>query len=287
MNIDELNTNQIVLLVLLVSFVTSIATGIVTVTLMDQAPPAITQTINRVVEHTVETVEKVIVDDAGTTKVEEVVVSEENAIADAVEGASPSLVRLYVKTGETETFSALAFPVPEYGVLVTDAGLVMSDGEYVAHDGKGKTYMVVVVGEDVDTGIAVVQLVTEGVDLTPVPFGNEANFRLGQRIVALGGKETNEIASGMITSDLTISPMATDISRASRFTGGMALTLGGNVAGMVRSSEGTAVIVAPSSILSVVKTILGVGAPSTSELAGESTAPKESLSATVLPALEE
>jgi len=53
MEMEKLNKSQIVLLTLLVSFVTLIATGVVTVSLMDQAPPAIAQTVNRIVERTV------------------------------------------------------------------------------------------------------------------------------------------------------------------------------------------------------------------------------------------
>ena len=56
MDMEHLSKSQIVLLTLLVSFVTSIATGIVTVSLMDQAPPAIAQTVNRIIERTVEKV---------------------------------------------------------------------------------------------------------------------------------------------------------------------------------------------------------------------------------------
>ena len=47
---ESLTKTQIVLLVLLVSFVTSLATGIVTVTLVNQAPQPVTHTINKVVE---------------------------------------------------------------------------------------------------------------------------------------------------------------------------------------------------------------------------------------------
>lgn len=56
MELEKLTASQIVLLCLLISFVTSIATGIVTVTLLEQSPQPIVQQINNIVERTVERV---------------------------------------------------------------------------------------------------------------------------------------------------------------------------------------------------------------------------------------
>jgi hypothetical protein len=50
---NDLNKEQLILLALLISFVTSLATGIVTVSLMDQAPKNVVQTIKQVVERAV------------------------------------------------------------------------------------------------------------------------------------------------------------------------------------------------------------------------------------------
>ncbi|HEX5774565.1 MAG TPA: hypothetical protein VFY28_01215 [Candidatus Paceibacterota bacterium] len=56
MDIEDLNKTQFLLLTLLVNFVTSIATGVLTVSLLDDTSPTITQTVNRIVERTVDTV---------------------------------------------------------------------------------------------------------------------------------------------------------------------------------------------------------------------------------------
>ena len=56
MELEQLTKSQLLLLALLVSFVTSIATGIVTVTLVNQAPTDVIRTINREVQTIVEKV---------------------------------------------------------------------------------------------------------------------------------------------------------------------------------------------------------------------------------------
>ena len=119
---EELNKNQIVLLVLLVSFVTSIATGIVTVTLMDQAPPAVTQTINRIVERTVE---KIVPGAPPPPVVKEVqvIVTEEDLIVKVINGALPGIVRI-ISAGEDKTFISGGFFVSADGVIVTSGASV-------------------------------------------------------------------------------------------------------------------------------------------------------------------
>ena len=88
----DLNNTQLILLALLVSFVTSIATGIVTVTLLDQAPPAVTQTINRVIERTIEVAAPPKSQPAPVTQT--VVVKEEEFITKAAEQHARNVVEI-------------------------------------------------------------------------------------------------------------------------------------------------------------------------------------------------
>src|SRR3990167_4673112 len=80
MDIKDLNKPQLILLAILLSFVTSIATGIVTVTLMQQAPDSVTVPINRVIQQTVEKIQQV----EGKTTVNTVVIKEEDLVVDAI-----------------------------------------------------------------------------------------------------------------------------------------------------------------------------------------------------------
>ncbi len=114
---EELNKNQIVLLVLLVSFVTSIATGIVTVTLLDQAPPAVTQTINRIVERTVEKVVPGETQVSTVIKEVPVIVTEEELIVKVINGATPGVLKI-VSGDEAKTFVSSGFLISTDGVIV-------------------------------------------------------------------------------------------------------------------------------------------------------------------------
>ncbi len=92
---EELNKTQLVLLMLFITFVTSVTTGIVTVTLLQQAPPAVTQTINRVVERTIEKITS-----SAPTQVKEtrVIVNQEDQIIQTAAAVKPSIVRIVIPT---------------------------------------------------------------------------------------------------------------------------------------------------------------------------------------------
>src|SRR3990167_7793476 len=80
MDIKDLNKSQLILLAILLSFITSIATGITTVTLMQQAPSSVTIPINRVVRETVEKIVPV----PGKNTVQTIVIKEEDLVVDAI-----------------------------------------------------------------------------------------------------------------------------------------------------------------------------------------------------------
>jgi hypothetical protein len=96
MNLEQLTKHQIVLLTLLVSFVTSIATGIVTVSLMGQAPPEVTKVVNQIVEHTVE---KVIPSTQGASVAsteKTVVVKDDDLAAQSIAKVQKSMIRITI-----------------------------------------------------------------------------------------------------------------------------------------------------------------------------------------------
>src|SRR6185437_10247839 len=99
MNIEELSKSQLILLTVLVNFVTSIATGILTVSLLDQAPPVVTQTVNRIVEHTVETVAEA----APAAVVQAPQPSVEDLITSAFTADEARVVSIYDATTGTST----------------------------------------------------------------------------------------------------------------------------------------------------------------------------------------
>lgn len=195
MDIEELTKFQIILLVLLVSFVTSIATGIVTVSLLAQAPPAITQTINRVVERTIETI---VPKDVGTpsTKETTVVVKEDDLITDSISASLGKTGRVFSGTATTSSVVGLAAQIGP-NTLVTDSSIVDKDHLVLI----GNTPIIFTVSQRFpDIGIAV--LVPKATSTLPAAFkvGDTGALKLGATTIALVSVTSERVAIGAVAS---------------------------------------------------------------------------------------
>jgi hypothetical protein len=95
MDIKDLNKSQLILLAILLSFIVSIATGITTVTLMQQAPDSVTVPVTRIVR---ETVEKIVPAESSPKTVSALSVEEKKILED-LKAIKPLTVTLILKTG--------------------------------------------------------------------------------------------------------------------------------------------------------------------------------------------
>ena len=116
MNLEELTKSQLILLTILVNFVTSIATGILTVSLLDVSPPFVTQTVNRVVEHTIETVTKT----APAAAITAPAPSNQDLVTAAIGADASRIVAIYsAKEGTSTPAVAIGTYLPKARALAT------------------------------------------------------------------------------------------------------------------------------------------------------------------------
>ena len=254
MDIEKLTQSQIVLLTLLVSFVTSIATGIVTVSLMGQAPPSIAQTVNRIVERTVEKV----VPNSGqaaasvVTTEKTVIVKESDLVAKAIESIAPSVVRLYAagkdeQGKDTELFLGLGVVIDGKGIIATDAAALPSTGTILVGLSAGARVPATVRSSDATSGLALLQAATSSgdkpLDWKAAPIAGTKPM-LGETIVGISGKAATHIADGIITAlpdsgDATSSPkmLETNLPEATITFGSPIINVDGEVVGISTSGS--------------------------------------------------
>ena len=215
MNMEGLTKTQIVLLVLLVSFVTSLATGIVTVTLVNQAPQPITHTINKVVEKLVpkevpvkekmvifsneENLVKII-KDASLAVVSVAAVKKEDLTATTTPTLSRSSDQS-VGAGKKFMPTGSGFFVSKEGIVLTNRHIVEDETlEYVVMTSDGNTYPAAIISRSPSQDVAVLKV--EGNNFNFILLGDSKNINVGQTTVAMGsdsGEFQNTVSVGVVS----------------------------------------------------------------------------------------
>lgn len=223
MNIEELSKSQLILLTILVNFVTSIATGILTVSLLDHAPAFVTQTVNRVVERTIETVAAA----APAAVVQAPAPSNQDLVTAALGAAATrAVVIYYAETGTSTPPVSVGTYLPKARAIATaaqdalpkEALIEFPGGIYIpasiAHEGGGIT----IYGFSDDASLP------KANPPTLVPSGD---LKLGETALAIGADGSASTGIVARVSGREIYTTLPDIG-----TGSAAVNLSGNLIGI-------------------------------------------------------
>lgn len=155
MNLEHLTKTQLLFLTLFLSFVTSTATGVLIVSLLDEAPQTVTQTVNRVVEKTIEKVADNKDQGASSviTKEVTVLVNDEDLITESIAKHGKRVVTLHEATS-TAPVAAVGVFFPKKGNIVTDSASVAGDTVYYANFASGLSVPVTLAYADEGTGLS-------------------------------------------------------------------------------------------------------------------------------------
>lgn len=241
---QDLNKTQLILLALLVSFVSSIATGIVTVTLMQQAPNGVTQTISRVVE---KTIEKVIPVKGPTVTVTETkIVKEENLVIGAISNNQKSIVKMTIAadpaTGTSGGKVGNGIILSGDGLIATDSGTAtVTDQVYYAETFDGQVLELSRVADK--KGFSLFKVVSsdknKNINLGFATLGDSGSVKVGQSIISLGDSAATGIISDLIyeKGEASTTPKVLSLIRSSTNAkddlGSAMISLDGNVVGLV------------------------------------------------------
>jgi hypothetical protein len=242
-----LNTQQIVLLCLLVSFVTSLSTGITVVSLMQQSPEPVTQTINRVIERTIETVTQQPVQEIKnlitqnplpipSKEVTTVVVNQEAESINAVAKNENSVARIFLNT-KSQEFVTMGVVLNQSGDIIVDKRLVDRRSTYLAYYGAEKFLVKYSSGSETNDFITLKIQGDNPNKFTPVTFGDSNSIKLAQSVISLSGSRQTSVAIGEVASfikasDGSLSSVVTSVNPSNVITGSVLLNLQGLVIGI-------------------------------------------------------
>lgn len=268
MEMKDLNKHQLILLAILLSFVTSIATGITTVTLMEQAPPSIIQPISKVIR---ETIEKVVPDTRVNTQT--VIIKEEDLIVDAISKNQSAVFSVYQDiTGEdgktSQIYLGKSFILSSDGLVATDASVVSEKGSYLLENDSRKFKAEFVSADKNGISFLKAQMPDDAKDKKfPLvsSLGDPSKMKPGQTMIVLGDqvisgffsgfKEIkNQLESSIVVQgslpdetkkEVPINSLAVNFNISKAYAGSPVVNLDGEIVGIVVYGDSSVIMPIP------------------------------------------
>ncbi len=286
---EDLNNRQIVLLTMFTSFVVAIATGIITVAMLQEAPPTLTETVNRVVERTIERVvtgtstpEKNPQPMSTVSKEVTVYTKEDDLVVAAVEKNQSRIAQIYfgTPTASSTDPDAIGFVISRDGLIIANTKSLLTE------TGIPQSYTIIVAGksylakpmtgqEGGKNSVYFLKLsnmpTTDALDA--VTFGRVVNPKLAQTVVVLGGSDGSVVTKTALSR---LHPLKGDTTSTStthtvnafemspklidQNAGGLVVNLDGQTVGIIiRTEDVEKYLVYPAS--RILELVGAVGAP--------------------------
>lgn len=241
---ENLTKQQIVLLTLLVSFMTSIATGIVTVSLVDQSSGGVTNTIERVIDNTVSDA----LPSGGTAAAGDSVSSDGSlATAAATVGKSTALIHSYEAPDQV---SGLGIVVNVRGTVMTDKSAIAGLADDAVTYPDGQQYRAAVVQSQVDGDLVFLDPIIPAGEASSTRFAPAALGsvpKLGDLAASLGGENAGVLGIGVVDqlvpgegSSTPSSAISTTIAPSEVLSGSPLFDINGTISGIRTSSLSSA-----------------------------------------------
>ena len=180
MDIKDLTKTQLIMLAVLLSFVTSIATGITTVTLMQQAPSSVTVPLTQIVR---QTVEKVAPDTVKNNITTPALSDDQKKLLEDLKAIKPLTVTLFLKgeTPEKNKVLGTGLFLGDNKVVIASLIPVPKEGEvYMVKSVLGEQKVVKVVQEKDFTSIELLKTETTLNPTTPTTPGENPTIPVTQ-----------------------------------------------------------------------------------------------------------
>jgi S1-C subfamily serine protease len=198
-SVESLSKQQLILVMLLVSFVTSLATGIVVVSLMDQqSAQPVTRAVNQVVERTIERVVP------PQTIREQVIVKEEDAIANSIEKSRRASARIlvYPEGSSRATLTGNGIVLSENGMVILFADKLGDAYSYKVELADGRLLPLILKRYDQELrgNLFKIDLPQSALQkLSYIKLANSEQLKQGQRIIGVNPERTGAVSLGIIS----------------------------------------------------------------------------------------